>query len=142
MKSLITLLLSFASTLLFAQKHYERLASIDIQHYMFELQLNDQNDRINGIAHVTVRLLKDLDQFTLDLINESGGKGMKVNAVMSDSQPVKFSHQNDQLVINTSAKSGELKTFLIAYEGIPQTGLIISKNKNKFKIFLLVIKKE
>lgn len=129
MKSLITLLLSFASTLLFAQKHYERLASIDIQHYMFELQLNDQNDRINGIAHVTVRLLKDLDQFTLDLVNESDGKGMKVNAVMSDSQPVKFSHQNDQLVINTSAKSGELKTFLIAYEGIPQTGLIISKNK-------------
>lgn len=129
MKRFFIVLFGILSIHSFAQKHYERLASIDIQHYKFELQLNDQNDRINGIANVTVRFLKGLDQFTLDLVNESAGKGMKVNAVMSDNQPMKFSHQNNQLVINASSKSGELKTFLIAYEGIPQTGLIISKNK-------------
>ena len=119
-------LLAFQSL---AQRHYERLASIDIQHYKFELQLNDENDRINGIASVSIKFLKDQPNFMLDLVNVSEGKGMKVNAVMSGNDRVEFTHQNDALTINYAAKSGEMKTFLIAYEGVPKTGLIISKNK-------------
>ncbi len=119
----------FISLTASGQKHYERLASIDIQHYKFELQLNDANDRINGIANVTVKFLKDQSDFTLDLVNEKDGKGMKTNIIMSDNQRIQFSHKNDQLTIEYKAKAGELKTFLIAYEGIPATGMIISKNK-------------
>lgn len=129
MKRLLIAALSFFCTLSFAQKHYERLASFDVEHYKFELQLNDENDRINGIASVSIRFLKDQAGFSLDLVNESAGKGMKVNAVMSGEQRINFSHSNNQLNINYAAKAGEFKTFLIAYEGVPANGLIISKNK-------------
>lgn len=129
MKKLLIALLSFFCSLSFAQKHYERLASIDIQHYKFEIQLNDENDKIAGLANLSLQFLKDQNSFVLDLINESGGKGMKVNSVMSGNKKVEFSHSNNQLTINYEAKAEEFQTFLIAYEGVPATGLIISKNK-------------
>jgi len=129
MKKYLIACFSLFCTLSFAQKHYERLASIDVQHYRFELQLSDETDQINGIASVSIKFLKDQSHFVLDLVNESEGKGMKVNAVMSGNDKVQFSHKNNELTINYNAKSGEYKTFLIAYGGIPETGLIISKNK-------------
>ncbi|WP_420387767.1 M1 family metallopeptidase [Roseivirga sp.] len=129
MKHFVLTILCLVSFQAIAQKHQERLASIDIQHYRFELQLNDDNDMINGIAHVSIRFLKNQDKFQLDLVNQGAEKGMKVNAVMLNNQRVPFTHQNDQLTINYSALKNEVKTFLIAYSGIPETGLIISKNK-------------
>lgn len=129
MKKCFLILFSFLTFSLSAQKHYERLAKIDIEHYRFELQLNDASDRINGLTSVSLKFLKDVNGFTLDLINENGSKGMKVNAVLSDNESMEYSHKNDQLKINYRGKRGERKTFLIAYEGIPETGLIISKNK-------------
>lgn len=114
---------------LFAQKHHERFEKIDIQHYRFEFQLNDQNDNINGIATVTVKFKKDIEGFSLDLVNRENGKGMKTSIVMSENRRISFDHKNDQLNLAYNGKKGEIKSFLIAYEGIPQTGLIIAKNK-------------
>ncbi|WP_305982723.1 M1 family metallopeptidase [Roseivirga thermotolerans] len=126
---LTSILLGLLSVGVYGQKHYERLATIDVQHYRFELQLTDVNDQITGIAHVTVHFLKDSPDFHFDLVNENHGKGMKVNVVMANSKRIDFSHKNNQLTLNYPAKSGERVTFLIAYEGVPANGLIISKNK-------------
>lgn len=127
--SLTSFLLILLSITVFAQKHHTRLSQIDIQHYRFELQLNDESDRINGIATVSVRFLKDIDGFSLDLVNERSGKGMKVNIVMSENKRINFTHEDNELKISYQAKKGEYRDFLIAYEGIPQTGLVISENK-------------
>lgn len=112
-----------------AQKHYDRLASLDIQHYRFELSINDESNEINGIAHVSIKFLQDLQTFSLDLIKKSGRTGMEVLTVMADGQAVDFKHQDELLTISETAKKGALKTFMIVYRGTPETGLIISKNK-------------
>ncbi|HEY9116554.1 MAG TPA: M1 family aminopeptidase [Roseivirga sp.] len=129
MKRLLILSLSLLITSLSAQRHYERLEAIDIQHYKFEIQLNDENNIINGIANVTVKFLKDQSGFDLDLVSREDGKGMKVNIIMTDNERVKFNQSENLIHIDYQAKMGELRTFLIAYEGIPVTGMIISKNK-------------
>ncbi len=127
--SFLVLLILLTSNSLLSQKHHDRLAKIDVQHYRFELQLNDQNDQINGIATVTIKFNKDITDFSLDLISQKDGKGMKTMVVMSENKGVSFTHEKDQLTLNYDGKAGETKSFLIAYEGIPQTGLIIAKNK-------------
>ncbi|MEZ5429515.1 MAG: M1 family metallopeptidase [Pyrinomonadaceae bacterium] len=112
-----------------AQKHYERLSAIDIRHYRFELNLTDQSDEINGRAAVTVKFKKDQDAFSLDLKKKAGEKGMEVLGVSSENQKVPFNHEGEMLKLSYPAKAGEIREFLITYRGIPETGLIISKNK-------------
>lgn len=129
MKKTLLLLFIIISSTVYAQKHYERLAAYDIQHYRFELTLSDETDQINGIAHVTVKFKKDTDTFSLDLVSKKGEKGMEVVAVMSDNKPLKYEHTNNEVSIASNAKKGAIKTYLVVYKGIPQTGLIIAKNK-------------
>jgi aminopeptidase N len=129
-KTISLILLSFVCLSVNAQKHFDRLESIDIIHYRFEIQLNDESNRINGLTEVTIRFKKDLKDFALDLINQDkDGTGMKVIAMMEGDKKVAFKHKENKININTPAKAHELRTFIIAYEGIPKTGLIISKNK-------------
>jgi aminopeptidase N len=114
----------------FAQKHQDRFDAIDVQHYRFEIQLNDESNKINGLAQVTIRFKKDLNLFELDLINqEADGSGMKIIALMEGTAKVPFEHAGNKIKIKPSAKANDLKTYTVAYEGIPKTGLIISKNK-------------
>lgn len=128
--SILTLLLSSS---IFAQKHYERMEKIDVQHYQFELALNDDDNSIQGKASVTVNFKKDIKWFVLDLImkrrDSLNATGMKVKEILSAGKPVSFFHQNDQLKIFHTGSEGSEKTFLIHYSGIPETGLVISKNK-------------
>lgn len=129
MKKILLSLFVLLSFNAFAQKHYDRLAAIDIQHYRFELTLSDENDQINGIAHIVIKFNQDTENFDLDLFNKKSKKGMEVVTVMNDNRPAKYEHIDNKLNISVNARSGELKTFLVVYKGIPETGLIISKNK-------------
>ena len=129
MRYLLTTLCLLLTTSAFAQKHYDRLAAIDIQHYRFELTLTDESDKINGIATVDVLFKQDVSSFQLDLKKENNGKGMKVLTVMSDNKKVPFAHEDKKLTLNYTAKAGDRAKILVAYEGVPETGLIISKNK-------------
>ncbi|MEP7129302.1 MAG: M1 family metallopeptidase, partial [Chitinophagales bacterium] len=74
-----------------------------------------------------------LDQIReLDLVGiNAQGQGMTVKEILLDNQSLKFTHQNDRLKIflTTSSQANQKKTFTIRYSGIPQGGLIISKNK-------------
>ena len=50
MRSLVVVFLIFQTILLQGQDAYERQENIDIQRYIFELSLNDENNKIEGKA--------------------------------------------------------------------------------------------
>ncbi|MDB4582569.1 M1 family metallopeptidase [Draconibacterium sp.] len=117
---------------LYAQNHYTRFESIDIQHYSFEIHLNDTNNRIEGKTTVKVKFLRPSENIVFDLIGTGAeNKGMSVTSVLSNNKVLKFSHIHNQLDINLRkmAKSGDILEFIIEYSGVPADGLVISENR-------------
>lgn len=107
---------------------------IDIQHYVFRLQLEDETNLIKGEASVTVRFTDSgLDTFELDLIGQAGGggTGMQVTAVRHGQTSAPYVHQDNRLQIKLDQPSviDDERTYTISYEGVPADGLIISTNK-------------
>lgn len=109
--------------------------NIDVQHYEYDIVLNDQSDGIVGRATIKVKFLNEATSFPLDLVSVDKGKGMETAGVFENGLPVNFSHQNNKLIISTNAKAGEIKTFDIQYSGVPKDGLIISKNRHGDRTF-------
>ncbi len=121
-----------------AQRHYERLAQLDVQHYAFSLTLNDTSEEIRGIALVKIQFRQAVSAFYLDLKNKQRtGIGMAVSAVLLDNNPLKWQHQNDRLTIQLPqlARLDTTYTFRIDYQGIPADGLIIDQNKFGHRTF-------
>lgn len=110
---------------------------IDIQHYRYEISLEDGTDTITGRATVSVKFLTQTDRLSLDLVSLKSGKGMIISGVSSTGKPVEAYHRNDSLVIPLQRKmqAGEEAVFIITYKGIPADGLIISKNKFGHRTF-------
>jgi aminopeptidase N len=134
MKKTMLVLLAMALTLLTtAQKPG---AAIDVTHYEFTLTLNDSNNLIQGKASIEVRLLSNNPTIAFDLINKKGEKGMTVQSITENGQPVKYAHANDIITINAASTSAtNERTFVIIYEGIPADGLIIANNKYRHRGF-------
>lgn len=114
---------------------YPKNPNIDALNYRFELELSDDTDEIKSSATIDVRFLIDgIETLRLDLINKSQvleGKGMVVSNVISNGNPLTFTHENDELLIKLEAPSSKNQhsQFTINYQGIPATGLIIGDNK-------------
>ena len=108
---------------------------IDIKHYSFALTLSDSNDEIIGSTNITIQFKQaGVQNFRLDLINQSierKGKGMLVDGVYLDKNPISYSHQNDALIINLPSPSSinQSLVFTIKYHGIPSDGLRIGATK-------------
>ena len=107
---------------------------IDVQHYTFRIAINDRDNVIEGVADVMIKFVaSDTRQLSLDLAGPSsnGKAGMTVQQVLRDNLPLPFNHTNDVLTINLSepARIHDVLTFRIVYRGVPDDGLIISKNK-------------
>ncbi len=93
---LILSILIFGCFPLFAQTHHNRLESIDVMQYGFEIHLNDSTNVIEGRASVIFNVLKLIESITLDLTSiNSSGKGMKVKSVKTNHIYANFSHKND-----------------------------------------------
>ena len=94
---LLTSSLSLADT-------YPVNPNIDVLHYRFELDLSDDSGRLSADAIIHARFLADGErQLRLDLINRSGerdGKGMTVSEVSDQGVPLKFTHEDDVLLID------------------------------------------
>lgn len=107
---------------------------IDVLHYQYLLEVNDKNDTLVGIA--TIKFLQKSNShtasFDLTSINKDG-KGMlvlSVNSGLEESIAHQFSHQNDKLTIQLPrVKKGDSFQVNISYKGIPDDGLVISRNK-------------
>ncbi len=105
-------------------------ATIDVQHYNFALQLSDESNVIKGQAEITVKYLKDASSFNIDLVKKDQlGKGMLVSSVTEKAVSLPFHQEADALIITAKAKQGSVHQYTISYQGIPNDGLIISKNK-------------
>ena len=102
----------------------------DVQHYRFELKLNDQNDTIYGAATIQFRILTGLPAISFDLSQlNNGGKGMIVNSVEGTEVERYRQEENKIKIYLLKASPGHIYTVHIFYKGIPKDGLIISKNK-------------
>ncbi len=111
-------------------------SAIDVQHYIFGLQLNDANNSIKGDAAISVKFLKDIRSFNLDLVKKkSDGKGMLVTDVKEDGKTIEFTQSEEQVTLSTSAKANTTHNYTITYSGIPADGLIISTNKHGNRTF-------
>ncbi len=113
---------------------YPRNHDIDIQHYTFKIFLKEGSDMIRGETLIDIRFKKDgITGFSLDLIGkteQSENKGMTVESVTLEDEPLHFLHDNGKLTVamRPSVK-GKRLVFRINYMGIPEDGLIISENK-------------
>jgi aminopeptidase N len=128
MKILLSLILFISSTVFAQQPAHE----VDILHYKFEIALNDSTDVISCTETLTARFNNATQQLDLDLMNKNPeGKGMEVLAVSLAKIDQKFNHKDNRLTISLNEKvnSGSTLTFTISYQGIPDDGMIISKNK-------------
>lgn len=107
--------------------------AIDVQHYRYEIELNDNNDTIQGKATIRFITKQRNDKVYFDLTgkNSSNGKGMKVVQVKAGGQTLDYKQKNNRVYIyyKNSVKTGKEKSVSITYKGIPTDGLIISKNK-------------
>jgi aminopeptidase N len=111
-------------------------AVIDIQHYGFNIKLNNQNDTIKGEANIAVSFLKDAGSFKLNLVKKKAdGKGMLVSSVTENGGNLPFQQDEDAITVSTQAKSGTEHNYVITYSGIPADGLIISTNKYGHRTF-------
>jgi aminopeptidase N len=123
---LIIALLLFPS-LLYAQ------SDIDVQHYRFQIELNDSNDTIAGRAVIRLAFTRNTDMFELDLVQASGSKkGMEV--LNTEGQLLKRfetipSTSKVRFHLAKTAQKGDTASFIIYYKGVPADGLIISKTK-------------
>ena len=112
-------------------------ATIDVQHYRFALQLNDEDNNIKGQARITLKFLKPADSFRLDLVQKnSKGQGMVVKWVTENGKRISFTQQDSSaLIIRGSGKKNSLHSYVVTYSGVPQDGLIISTNKHGKRTF-------
>ena len=106
----------------------------------FEIFLNDATDTISGKATIKILFLKQDNELVLDLNGAAKGKGMSVFSIMDSIDENKLlanTHLADKLRITFPEKinSGDSKTIVIRYKGIPSDGLIISKNKYGHRTF-------
>ena len=114
---------------------YPKNTGIDIQGYVFEITVNDDNDVIEGRTTVDARFV-DGGQSTLrlDLIGKTAereGRGMDVHRVTMGDKELSFAHANDAIVIDLGwdVPAGKRVTVAVEYSGIPADGMDIGPNK-------------
>lgn len=117
---------------------YPRQPGIDALHYAFRLTLADDDDHLVAEATIDLRFVEDgLTGFALDLATPSGGKGMTVSGVTSSGKPLAHEHRDDKLRVTLPSppRSGERRSFVVRYGGIPANGLRIVANKYQERTF-------
>ena len=115
--------------------------SLDILHYKFELTLSDATDEIIGRTSIVVQFnTNDCKKLRFDLINRSAelkDKGMLVESVLFEDNPVSYKHEKNVLWIDLprSFAKNSTATFVINYRGIPADGLRIGNNRHGERCF-------
>lgn len=113
---------------------YPKNAGIDVLHYAFTLELQDQHDRIAGTAAIDVRFVVDgVAALRFDLIGRDAGsgKGMAVERVSIDGTPVTPTHRDGVLAVPLPRAStrGQRVRVQVVYAGEPASGLRIANNR-------------
>lgn len=129
---------SFLTAILLFTLHGLAQSNIDVLHYKYEIELNDSNNDISGIANITIRCLKETKDIEFDLATpDKEGKGMRcTNATVADFKISGLNYNNKYLIkLDKPLKADDTVTFNLEYSGVPIDGLIISKNKYGHRTF-------
>ncbi len=134
MRLLLAVALSAGTAVLVHADTYPKNAGIDVLHYAFALELQDQDDRIAGTAAIDVRFAVDgVTSLRFDLVgrNASTGKGMAVDGVSVDGAAVTPTHRDDVLIVPLARPSsrGQRVRVQVVYAGEPASGLRIANNR-------------
>ncbi|MFT5217336.1 MAG: aminopeptidase N, partial [Glaciecola sp.] len=120
---------------------YPKNPKIDAINYIFDIELSDDTDEITCEVTVDIRFLgSDVQNLRFDLVNVSNeidNKGMVVSSVSSNGNELKFSHSNNELLINLPKPSeiNQRTKYIIKYKGVPASGLKIGDNKHGDRTF-------
>ncbi len=120
---------------------YPKNPGIDALNYAFRLELTDTSDAIAGELTMDLRFVAaGVQAVRLDLANaipSRAGKGMRVSAVTLNGAAVRFTHENDALIVPlASAPAVQQRAQLVVrYAGIPATGLAIGPNRHGERTF-------
>jgi aminopeptidase N len=140
MRKLLLFFLLFPAGHSSAQKNEDAYSSIDVTHYNYQLELNDSNNIIKGLAEIDLICRKSGNRLTIDLSNKnSAGKGMEIAYVELNGRKTFFTHLNNLLELEPepayAIKKDSVYKLRISYTGIPADGLIISVNKYGHRTF-------
>ncbi|MEP6846904.1 MAG: M1 family peptidase, partial [Panacibacter sp.] len=109
---------------------------LDVQHYIFAIQLNDNNNSITGEATITTKFTKPINEVSFDLVQKrNDGKGMTVTAVKKNNEIISFIQDAQHIIIVDTATEYAENIYSIAYEGIPADGFVIDTNKYGHRTF-------
>ncbi|NOT49782.1 MAG: M1 family peptidase [Chitinophagaceae bacterium] len=109
--------------------------NIDVLHYKFNIELNDRDDSIKGVADISFVIKKNTDTIYFDLKAFNSKNGMLVENVTLNKPGIEtpsLGHQKDDKIVlgmTRTMEKGDTASVSIVYRGIPADGLIISKNK-------------
>ena len=126
---LFTFLSFFLISCAKGQDTYNRNNDADVQHYIFNLSLNDETNEIAGEAEISVEFKNATTNFNLDLIRKKGVYGMQVIEVLENDHKAKYTYEDDKIMISPSLDSTLKSTYKIKYRGIPERGLVIDTTK-------------
>ncbi len=125
-----------------ATDKYPKNPDVDVLHYRFELELSDDTDEIKCLARIRILLKKkDIASIKLDLAGVSAGKGMIVEKVFQSLpegesiRPHKHSGNDLTIWLDHASAENENVQLVVAYRGVPATGLHIGKNKYNERTF-------
>jgi len=140
LQNFLSLFALIVSTICHAD-NYPRNYSLDILHYKFQLTLSDATDEIIGQTSVVVLFnTENTKRLRFDLINRSAeleDKGMLVESIFFENNPISFQHEKNALFIDLpqSFQKNAVATFIINYRGIPADGLRIGNTKHGERSF-------
>ncbi len=129
---ILTVVLFLLNGQLAGQKSLPRLDKWDAIHYDYRIELTDASNVIKGEARLLFKLKQPAKTLTLDLQSPlKNGKGMKVDRVTlsKGATELDFRQEGQKLVIELPEGLKRAVGVTISYQGIPQDGLIIGKNK-------------
>lgn len=119
----------FLSPFTKAQDVYDRNDNADVQHYLFNLSLNDDTNEIIGEAEINVKFKIPTATFKLDLIGKTGLYGMEIIEVLENGEKPIYTIGNEKITIYPSPDSTLTSIYKITYRGVPEKGLVIDTTK-------------
>lgn len=106
---------------------------MDVEHYVFRVELSDSSSEVRGDARVDVRVVLDgVAELALDFAN-----GMTVDGVSEHGAGVAYVHTADRLrlALKPLGKAGERRSVTVRYHGTPAGGLRIGPNAYGKRMF-------
>lgn len=112
---------------------FAKAQDVDVLHYTYALRLSDTSDLINGYAEIRFLARRNVSNLSFDLAGvERNGKGMRVlntQSIHPQKTFLAFEHEGNRINVPLHLKTGDSAVIAIRYNGIPNDGLIVAKNK-------------